>query len=120
MVFRSVFVTRYFQLVTKRRFAEAERILERLKIKTKKNEWNDGYLKALSGMLLVWKANDDRYAFLSKLDLHDRKKLQNYRREFLRHSRERFYVDYDRGFFSAWADYTRVLLKMGLNEEKNA
>jgi hypothetical protein len=70
-------------------------------------------------MLLVWKANDDRYAFLSKLDLHDRKKLQNYRRVFLRQARERLYSDYDRGFFSAWADYTRVLSKTDLNEEKN-
>ena len=50
---KSIFVTRFFQLVTKRQFAEAERILERLKLKTPKTEWNRGYLRALRGMLLA-------------------------------------------------------------------
>jgi len=108
----SVFVTRFFQLVTKRQFAEAERVLERLKKRMQRTEWNRGYFRALRGILLARKSNDDRYAFLSTLNFNDKEVLQNYRREFLRNARDRIHADYDRGFFSAWADFMRVLLKM--------
>ena len=109
-----VYVTRFFQLVTKRQFAEAERILDRIKQKIKMNERNRGYFQALYGMLLVQKNNDDRYAFLANHDFQDKKELLNYRHEFLRQSEYRLHGDYDRGFFSAWADYMRILSKLEL------
>jgi len=107
------FVTRFFQLVTKRQFAEAERVLERLKKKIQRTEWNRGYFRALYGILLARKSNDDQYVFLSRLDFNNKDELQNYRREFLKHARNRIHADYDRGFFSAWADYMRLLIKLG-------
>jgi len=107
-----VYVTRFFQLVTGRQFAEAERILERLKQKIQMSERNRGYFQALYGMLLAQRNNDDRYAFLSNLNINDKKGLQTYRREFLRQSESRLHADYDRGFFSAWADYMRILPKL--------
>lgn len=107
-----VFVTRFFQLLTKRQFAEAERVLERLKKRMQRTEWNRGYFRALRGILLARKSNDDRYVFLSSLDFSDKEVLQGYRREFLRNARDRLHGDYDRGFFSAWVDFMRVLLKM--------
>jgi len=109
-----VYVTRFFQLVTTRQFAEAERILERLKQKIQMNERNRGYFQALYGMLLAQRNNDDRYAFLSSLNVKDKKELKVYRREFLRQSEHRLHADYDRGFFSAWADYMRILPKLEL------
>ena len=117
MPVKSIFVTRFFQLVTKRQFAEAERILERLKLKTQKTEYNKGYLRALRGMLLVQRSSSDRYAFLPTIDLNNEDQLQNNRREFLKHSKSRLHGDYDRGFFSAWANYMRVLLKMDAQKE---
>jgi hypothetical protein len=113
------FVTRFFQLVTRRRFAEAERILERLKGKVSKTEWNTGYFQALYGILLARRSNDP-YVFLSNLDFGDKDKLRNYRRDFLKHARNRLHSDYDRGFFSAWADYMRILSKMDLNAAKTS
>jgi len=107
-----VFVTRFFQLVTSRQFAEAERILERLKQKMQMSERNRGYFQALYGMLLAHRNNDDRYAFLSNLNIKDKRELKTYRREFLRQSEHRLHADYDRGFFSAWADYMRILPKL--------
>lgn len=109
-----VYVTRFFQLVTNRQFAEAERILERLKQKIQMSERNRGYFQALYGMLLAQRNNDDRYAFLSNMKINDKKELQTYRREFLRQSERRLHADYDRGFFSAWADYMRILPKLEL------
>jgi len=107
-----VYTTRFFQLVTTRQFAEAERILERVKQKMHVSERNRGYFQALYGMLLTQKNNDDRYAFLSGVDLTSRKQLKNYRKEFLSHVESRLHAEYDRGFFEAWADYMKVLPRL--------
>jgi len=108
----SAFVTRFFQLVTKRRYVEAERILERLKQRIQKTEWNSGYFQALHGIFLAKKSNNDRYAFLSNNDFNNPDELKNYRREFLKHTKNKLHADYDRGFFSAWANYMHVLTKL--------
>jgi hypothetical protein len=107
-----LFVTRFFQLITTRQFAEAERILERIKQKITLSERNRGYYQALYGMLLTQRNNDDRYAFLTNPNMSTKKELHESRREFLRQSEHRLHADYDRGFFSAWADYMRILSKM--------
>jgi hypothetical protein len=114
----SIYVTRFFQLVTARRFAEAERVLLRLRQKIPKTEWNTGYFQALRGMLLAQKSNDDRYVFLSNLNFKDQEELRRYRLEFLRHSRNKLHADYDRGFFAAWASYLRVLAKLEYEAKK--
>lgn len=111
----SALVTRFFQLLVNRQFAEAERELERLKQRMHKTEWNRGYFRALYGMLLTRRSNNsDTYALFSKLDLTDKKLLQYYRREFLNHVKNRFHGDFDRGFFSAWVDCMRVLERMDI------
>jgi hypothetical protein len=114
----SVYVTRFFQLITARRFAEAERVLLRLRQKIPRTEWNTGYFQALRGMLLAQRNNDDRYVFLSNLNLKDYDELRRYRLEFLKHARNKLHADYDRGFFTAWASYMRVLARLEFNTEK--
>jgi hypothetical protein len=104
-------VTRYFQLIVNRQFTEATRELERLKQKMHKTEWNRGYFRALYGMYLSRKTNGDVYAFFSKLDLTDKEALHGYRREFLDHMRNGLHGDFDRGYFSAWADCMRILTR---------
>ena len=113
-----VFVTRFVQLVTGRQFAEAARVLERLKERMERTEWNRGYFRALYGILLASRYGDDQCVFLLRINLNNKEELQNHRREFLRHARNRLHADYDRGFFSAWADYMRILSKMELGEGK--
>ena len=105
-------VTRYFQLIADRQFTEAERELERLKQKMQKTEWNRGYFRALYGMLLSRRTTSDSYSFFSRLDLTDKPALHGYRREFLDHTRNGLHGDFDRGFFSAWADCMRVLARI--------
>jgi hypothetical protein len=108
----SALVTRFFQLVANRQFTEAERELEMLKQKMQKTEWNRGYFRALYGIFLARKANGDSYALLSKMDFDDKAALHGYRREFLNHVRNRLHGDFDRGFFSAWADCMRVFSRI--------
>ncbi len=106
------FVTSFFQLITARQFAEAERVLERIKQKITMSERNKGYYQALYGMLLAQRNGDDRYAFLTSMDMSAKKELSESRREFLRQSQHLLNADYDRGFFEAWADYMRILAKI--------
>ena len=112
----SALVTRFFQLLVKRRFAEAERELERIKQKMHKTEWNRGYSRALQGMLIARKSNNDNYTFLSKLDLNDKDALKDYRKEFRGHVKNKLHENFDRGFFSAWSDCMRVLSKLAVND----
>jgi hypothetical protein len=108
-------VTRYFQLIAGRQFTEAERELERVKQKMQKTEWNRGYFRALYGMLLTRKTSTaDDYAFFSKLDLSDKVALNNYRKEFLTHMGNGLHGDFDRGYFSAWADCMRIISRMDI------
>jgi len=107
-----IYATRFFQLVTSRQFAEADRILERIKQKMHISERNRGYFQALYGMLLTQRNNNDRYAFLSSIDLTNKKQLKKYRQEFLSHAESHLHAEYDRGFFEAWADYFRVLPRL--------
>ena len=113
-----VFITRFFQLVAERRFAEAERMLERSRKRARRNEWNTGYFQALSGILLAQRSNDDRYLFLPSVNPTNKNELESYRRDFLEHTRDMIHADYDRGFFSAWNDYIKVLLKLSRGEKR--
>lgn len=116
----SALVTRFFQLIISRQFTEAERELERLKQKMHKTEWNRGYFRALYGIYLSRKTNGDAYAFFPKLDLTDKAALYSYKREFLDHVGSKLHGDFDRGFFSAWADCMRVLSRMNIPDLNDA
>lgn len=118
MPISKMFVVRFFQLIKGRRFAEAERILERIRNKTNETEWNSGYLHALDGILLAQKSSDS-YAFIKKLDFEDEKELKNFRKDFLAEYKNKIHSDYDRGFFAAWADYM-LISKQSLAEEIKA
>ncbi len=92
-------------------------MLERSKKRARKNEWNKGYFQALSGILLAQRSNDDRYLFLPRINPTEEDELKNYRRDFLEHTRNMIHGDYDRGYFSAWNDYIRLLLKLSRGEK---
>jgi len=107
-----ILVSRYFQLVTNRQFTEAERVLERIKQKLEKNEWNKGYFHALKGIMVSKRSNNDQYSLLSNLDINDRKGIREFREEFLGHVNNGLHAEFDRGYFSAWADYMRTILRL--------
>jgi len=114
-------VTRYFQLIVNRQFTEAERELERVKQKMHKTDWNRGYFRALYGIYLTQKSNSDNYALFSRIDLSDKAALHEYKREFLDHTKNGLHGDFDRGYFSAWADCMRILARLNVpsSEEPN-
>ncbi|PVX25275.1 MAG: hypothetical protein CW691_05110 [Candidatus Bathyarchaeum sp.] len=115
MPISKMFVVRFFQLLKGRKFAEAERVLERIRQKTNETEWNSGYIHALDGVLLAQKSNDS-YAFVTNMNLEDEKELKKSRKEFLKEYKNKIHSDFDRGFFAAWADYMLISVR----ELKNA
>jgi len=117
MPISKIFVVRFFQLLKGRRFAEAERVLERIRQKTNETEWNSGYLHALDGIVLATKSNDS-YAFIKNVNFEEEKDLKKNRKEFLKEYKNKINTDYDRGFFAAWADYMLISIKDLANPEK--
>jgi len=117
MPISKIFVVRFFQLVKGRRFAEAERVLERTRLKTNETEWNSGYLHALDGILLAQKSGDS-YSFLNNVNFEDENELKKFRKEFLKEYKNKIHADFDRGFFAAWADYMLTSKKALANTEK--
>jgi hypothetical protein len=111
MPFPQALTIRYFQLINNRQFTEARRELQRIREKSKKSDWNRGYHRALIGMLLAQKNNGSQYTFLQNLDTEHISALKQHQTEFIKHTQNRFHADYDRGYFSAWHDYIRLLLK---------
>ena len=116
MPISKIFVVRFFQLVKGRRFAEAERVLERIRLKTNETEWNSGYIHALDGILLAQKSGDS-YAFIKNVNFDEEKELKKFRKEFLKEYKNKIHADYDRGFFAAWADYMLISKKSLANQE---
>jgi hypothetical protein len=111
MAFPQALVTRFFQLINNHKITEAHRQLQRIKQQMPKKEWDHGYYKALQGILLTRKTNGNQYAFLPNLNPNDKASIKQHRDEFSKRVKSRFYNNFDRGFFSAWTDYTQLLIK---------
>ena len=111
MAFPADTMSKYFQNITQRNLAEADRLLETLKQHSATTEWSKGYLNALEGMFIAKKSGDDSFSFIAKLELKP-EKINDLKNEFTAHARSNIHGDYDRGFFSAWSDYMRVLAKL--------
>jgi hypothetical protein len=107
-------MTRLIQLASERKFAEAERILQRITLKIgkgDKKEFNKGYIDALSGIILTYRSSSESYELFNKLNLDDISALKKQYKDFVNHTKSRFNADYDKGYFSALAEYLRIILK---------
>ena len=82
------------------------------------NEVGRGYMKALEGLLLTWKSNDDKYLYLAKIEKTPTK-LRNVRREFSAQTMNGVHTDYDRGYFQALEGFVRKLEHSDLPQEPN-
>jgi len=101
-------IDKYLRLVVERKIADAEKEIETLKPKFSNTEWNRGYVKALEGLLLTRKANDDNYLFFAKKEF-DKKSLKALMKESANNAESPLYGDYDRGFFSGLAQLVKIM-----------
>src|SRR5438094_9856171 len=59
-------VNRFFQNVEERAWTDAEKELDGIRQKAENALWHKGYVKALEGLLLTYRTNDDKYIYLPK------------------------------------------------------
>ena len=101
----------YFELLAQRKLSAAGKALNDVRQGVHSNQWLRGYVNALEGMLTASESKDDRYVLINKVDPMKAGRLF---RDFLHYSRDELQADFDRGFFSAWADYLRYVGKSQL------
>lgn len=104
-------ITQFFLFESDEHYASAERVLNRLQSGSRKSGWERGYLTALSGIIVTRRSREDDLAFLNRINMKDKKELRATLKDFKEQSKNEIHADYDRGFFSAWADYIRFHLK---------
>lgn len=102
-------VNRVLNLFLDRKLTDAGKILEKLELTMEQNEWSKGYFNALQGMSLALKSKDSRYAYLNQITTDDAKKIEDMRKNFLKQVKNSLQKEFDKGFFSAWSDYLKLL-----------
>ena len=109
-------VNQFFQDVETRAWTDAEKELDTIRQKAQNTAWYKGYVKALEGLLITYKSNDDKYIYLPRaLANRTEESIKQLREEFEKFASNEIHGEYDRGFFKALEDYVTVLsaLKTG-------
>jgi hypothetical protein len=106
----------FFQAVIERRITDAEKELDTIRTTIPATETGRGYLKALEGLLLTAKSNDDKYLYLFKVEKTP-KKLKALRKEFAIQGTNRLHAGYDIGYFQALENFIRKLERSDIPQE---
>ena len=103
-------VTKFFQSVEERAWTDAEKELDTIRQKVENTQWSRGYIKALEGLILTYRSNDDTHLYLPKaLTNRCEESVEGLRKEFTEFSSDELHGEYDRGFFKALEEYVAVL-----------
>lgn len=96
-----------------RAWTDAEKELDSIRQKAENALWYKGYVKALEGLLLTYRTNDDKYIYLPKmLGTRDEDSINQLRKEFGEFATNEIHGEYDRGYFKALEDYVTLLSSM--------
>jgi len=103
-------VNKFLQQVEQRAWTDAEKELDNIRQKSDGGQWSRGYVKALEGLLLTFRGNDDKYIYLPKiLSSSTPEVVTELKSEFTQFSASDIHGDYDRGFFKALEDYLSLV-----------
>ena len=106
-------VVSYMNKLFDRKFTDAERALEQVKErKFGEEEYREGYIKALEGILLSSRSGDER-DFLNKASSTP-DELKKYKAEFKAFTTKPIKSQFDDGYFSAWQDF--MTYRINLNK----
>ena len=106
-------VQEFFPLLKRRRWAKAEKFLELTVKNLGVDEWINGYVHALSGMIAALKMpNLPPKPYIVKLEDFSNKKLIHIKDMFTDISNTMNSKNaFDAGYFRAWKDFTHYALK---------
>jgi len=99
----------YFNSINNRNFAEADRIIDKIKNTSTKSDRLNGFLSALEGMRLSIYTNE-KYAFIVQLPTVQ-KDVQKLKKDFNKKIRNPLSTNFDKGFFTAWLEYIEYYAK---------
>ena len=104
-----------------RAWTDAEKELDTIRQKAQNTAWYKGYVKALEGLLLTYRSNDDKYIYLPKaLATRTEDNIKQLQKEFGEFATNQIHGEYDRGFFKALADYVTMLITVKSSEAPTA
>ncbi len=105
------------QHVGERAWTDAEKELDTIKQKSDSTQWSRGYVKALEGLMLTYRNDDDKYIYLPKA-LANKTSQENeaLRRDFAEFAASDIHGEYDRGFFKALEDYLSLTGTLGTSK----
>ena len=96
-----------------RAWTDAEKELDGIRQKAENALWYKGYVKALEGLLLTFRTNDDKYIYLPKmLGIRGEESINQLRKDFGEFAANEIHGEYDRGYFKALEDYVTLLSSM--------
>lgn len=95
----------FFNELIERRLTSADRIIGKIKREAVVGQWQKGYINALEGMILALRSSRNSLTVINQIDNNDTKKFA---RTFSRLYKNKMQAEFDRGFFAAWVDYTKL------------
>src|SRR2546421_36096 len=114
-------VNKFLEHVEARAWTDAEKELDVIRQKSDNSQWSRGYVKALEGLMLSYRNNDDKYIFLPKaLANRPEDAINNFKKEFSEFAANELHGEYDRGYFKALDDYVTLLAGMKNQPAPNA
>ena len=106
-------VNKFLEHVEARAWTDAEKELDIIRQKSDNSQWSRGYVKALEGLMLTYRTNDDKYIFLPKvLASRTEDTINSLKKEFSEFASNELHGEYDRGYFKALDDYFTLLGNM--------
>ena len=98
--------------VLERKFTDAERTLEEVKTKSfSDDEYREGYINALEGILLSVRSGDER-DFFNRVDFN-KSSMKKYAEDFKNFNSSPIRTNWDLGYFSAWTDLLNYRINTG-------
>ena len=95
-------VNKFLEHVEARAWTDAEKELDIIRQKSDNSQWSRGYVKALEGLMLTYRTNDDKYIFLPKvLASRTQDTISGLKKEFSEFAANELHGEYDRGYFKA-------------------
>jgi hypothetical protein len=101
--------TRYIELLNERKMTEADKVREKIREGLKSIPWHKGYYNALEGIATALKSKSNQYLYINRIDPRDKKRMRQLQKEFSTQSRSPLQGDFDKGYFTAWLEYLRIL-----------
>jgi hypothetical protein len=105
-------IVSFFENLKERRFSDSDKAIKSIKEKRfGDTEFQEGYIKALEGILVSIRTGDDR-DFLNRASFTT-EKMNKYKKGFRDYVKGDVHSQFDVGYFMAWSDFVQYRMDTG-------